>query len=212
MRTFLIICCLFTIGLGSEIADISAAKTANELETVYYGLNKQSKRVYFKELANKKKDTTFVFDKSLESITTKAIDDEDVFIAKEALIVSGLYRVKANKAKIVERAFKADSISPMYSAHIRQAAIKALCLLGGDSLNVTFKDMLMLRKNHWFDGDLTMILEGLYVYGDSSALDLVVSLKQRLQQYRPKDDYSQQQRQVLLSNADRVEQKLRERK
>lgn len=215
MRTILIICSLcslFAIGHGSEIADIRSAKTADELSTLYNGLDKQARRVYFREIANRKQDTTFMLDKALENITSKALDDDDVFIAKEALIVSGLYRVKINKAKIIECAFKADSISPMYSAHIRQAAIKALCLIGGDSLNVTFKALLMERRKCWFDGDFPLILQGLYLYGDSSALDLVVSLKQKIQLYQTKDTYYKQQRQVLLSNVDMVEQKLRERK
>lgn len=211
MRTILIICSLFAVGFCDSLAVFSSARSADELAIAYRGVNDPEKREYFRELMQRRRDTNFTLSKSLEGIVTDAINDRDAFVVKEALEVSGTYKIRANHAKIVKCAHKADSISPLYAAHIRQSAIKALCLLGGDSLNVTFKNLLQERSKFWFDGDLTLILRGLYMYGDSSALDLVVSLKDRVQRYKSKDTYYSQQRDVLLSTLINVENRIRER-
>lgn len=211
MRTILIICSLFAVGFCDSLTMVSSERSSGGLAIQSSGTSNLGKREYLRELMQKKQDTAFTLNTSLEGVVTDAINDGDAFVIKEALNVSGAYKIKANRAKILKCAYKADSISPMYSAHIRQSAIKALYLLGGDSLNVTFKDLLQERRKFWFEGDFIMILQGLYKYGDSSALDLVVSLKDKIQRYKTEDTYYLQQRSVLLYTLANVENRLRER-
>lgn len=201
MRIFLIICCLFTVGFCDSLTTITNERV----------IAKGEKREYLRELMRKKQDTTFTLDKSSESAVAEALNDSDAFVIKEALNVSGVYKIKANRTKVINCVHKADSISPMYASHIRQSAIKALHLLGGDSLNIIFRNLLQARSKYWFEGDLTMILWGVCEYGDSSSLDLVVSLKERIQRYKTEDPYYLQQRSGMLSTLATVENRLRER-
>lgn len=189
----LIFCLAFSLSAESpasvkaEIgARISDANDITKITSVYrnYRGDNNKRRIALQKIdsvfhANK----TFYVNKEMQDEIAMDLQSAEPQLVYQATMTSGNLKVKGVKKSIIRNFMDADKISAGHASGIRQASMVALEQINDTTLAQVYLQLVVDRKDFWYDGDLLMALRGLSAYGDKTSFDAVKELNDRFEGY-----------------------------